>query len=52
MDGITRDMLSKGLIEIVRKPRSEKLAELIRTTRAETYRDEKAWLDWQKINRN
>lgn len=52
MDDHIRDAIDKGLIEVVRKPRSEKLAELIRTTKAETYRDKIAWLDWQKVNLN
>lgn len=46
-----RDAQSKGLIAIVRKPRSEKLAELIRATKSYTA-DPWHWLDWQKVNRN
>jgi hypothetical protein len=52
MDNDIRDAQNKGLIEIARQPRSERLAELIRSTKAEPYRDIFAWLDWQKINRN
>lgn len=51
MDGYIKDMLSKGLIGIVRKPHSEKLAELIRGTSAYSG-DFWHWLDWQKTNRN
>lgn len=52
MDRDIKHMADKGLIEIARRPRSEQLAELIRTTKAEPFRDAFAWLDWQKINRN
>ncbi len=52
MDKYIRDAQAKDLIEIVRKPRSEKLAELIRTTKAEAYRDKIAWLDYTRANQN
>jgi hypothetical protein len=52
MDEDIRDAQIKGLIEVIRRPRSEKLAEIIRATKAESYQDYIAWLDWQKINRN
>lgn len=51
MDLLIKDAISKGCIEVVRIPRSEKLAELVRTTRAYPsgwwY-----WYDWGRGNRN
>ncbi len=51
MEDQVKDAITKGLIEVVRKPRSEKLAELIRATRTYTA-DFWFWQDWEKVNRN
>ena len=51
MDDAINDARNKGLIEIVRKPRSEKLAELIRTTKAYTA-NTWLWLDYLRLNKN
>jgi len=51
MDELIREMYQKGLIEIVRKPRSEELAELIRSTKAMPG-DWLHWLDYAKAVRN
>lgn len=48
-----KDMQSKGLIEIIRKPRSEKLTALIMSTK--TYPASSCWLywlEWGNINKN
>jgi len=38
LNEMIQDMKNKGLIEIIRVPRSEKLATLIRSTKANFYR--------------
>ncbi len=51
MNNDIQDLVVKGLIEIVRQPRAEKLAKLIRTTKAYSV-NFWYWLDWLKVNRN
>lgn len=51
MDDMVRDALLRGLISIVRYPRSELLCELIRSTKT-SYRDNLDWLDFFRANRN
>lgn len=51
MEELIREMLNKGLVEIVRKPRSEELAELIRMTRA-LPGDWLYWEDYKRAERN
>ncbi len=51
MDKDIRDAQTKGLIEIARKPRSEKLAELIRITKG-YFSGFWYWLDYTRANQN
>ena len=51
MDDLFRDAVTRGLIRVVRKPRSEKLVELIRSTKSYTA-GFWLWLDWERANRN
>jgi len=51
MDDLINDMMLKGLIAIIREPRSETLVELIRSTKAIRHMDAIEWLDclrWYK----
>jgi hypothetical protein len=47
-----QDAVSKGLIDIVRRPRSEELVEILRTNSNIASSDCWHWVDWARFNRN
>jgi capsid protein len=51
MDNMINDALDKGLITIERRPRSEELANLIRSTSSYSG-NVWGWLDWIRLNNN